>query len=46
MNRKIRHMTGLLLGIALLPLVFYHAWQLLVAGFVKSSRLVREGAAQ
>jgi sodium/bile acid cotransporter 7 len=30
------------LGIALLPLVFYHAWQLLVAGFVKSSRLVLE----
>jgi sodium/bile acid cotransporter 7 len=28
------------LGIALLPLVFYHAWQLLVAGFVKSSRIV------
>jgi len=29
------------LGVALLPLVFYHAWQLLVAGFIKSSRLVR-----
>jgi sodium/bile acid cotransporter 7 len=27
------------LGLALLPLVFYHAWQLLVAGFLKSSRL-------
>jgi sodium/bile acid cotransporter 7 len=34
--------TPEVLGIALLPLVFYHAWQLLVAGFVKSSRLVRE----
>jgi sodium/bile acid cotransporter 7 len=34
--------TPEILGIALLPLVFYHAWQLLVAGFVKSSRLVRE----
>ena len=34
--------TPEMLGIALLPLVFYHAWQLLVAGFVKSSRLVRE----
>jgi sodium/bile acid cotransporter 7 len=33
--------TPEILGIALLPLVFYHAWQLLVAGFVKSSRLVR-----
>jgi predicted Na+-dependent transporter len=32
--------TPEILGIALLPLVFYHAWQLLVAGFVKSSRLV------
>ena len=31
-----------ILGMALLPLVFYHAWQLLVAGFIKSSRLVRE----
>jgi sodium/bile acid cotransporter 7 len=31
-----------ILGIALLPLVFYHAWQLLVAGLVKSSRLVRQ----
>jgi len=31
-----------ILGIALLPLVFYHAWQLLVAGFVKSSKYVRE----
>jgi sodium/bile acid cotransporter 7 len=31
-----------ILGLALLPLVFYHAWQLLVAGFVKSSRLARE----
>lgn len=29
-------------GLALLPLVFYHAWQLLVAGFVKSTRSVRE----
>jgi sodium/bile acid cotransporter 7 len=29
------------LGAALLPLVFYHAWQLLVAGFVKNSRLVK-----
>ena len=29
------------LGIVLLPLVFYHAWQLLVAGFIKSSKLVR-----
>jgi hypothetical protein len=27
---------------ALLPLVLYHAWQLLVAGFVTSSRLVIE----
>ena len=34
--------TPEVLGIALLPLVFYHAWQLLMAGFVKSSRLVRE----
>ena len=34
--------TPEILGIALLPLVFYHAWQLLVAGFVKSSRFVRE----
>ena len=34
--------TPEILGIALLPLVFYHAWQLLVAGFVKSSRLVRQ----
>jgi len=34
--------TPEILGLALLPLVFYHAWQLLVAGFVKSSRLVRE----
>jgi sodium/bile acid cotransporter 7 len=34
--------TPEILGAALLPLVFYHAWQLLVAGFVKSSRLVRE----
>jgi sodium/bile acid cotransporter 7 len=33
--------TPEVLGLALLPLVFYHAWQLLVAGFVKSSRLVR-----
>jgi sodium/bile acid cotransporter 7 len=32
--------TPEVLGITLLPLVFYHAWQLLVAGFVKSSRLV------
>jgi len=31
-----------ILGMALLPLVFYHAWQLLVAGFVKSTRFVRE----
>jgi predicted Na+-dependent transporter len=31
-----------ILGLALLPLVFYHAWQLLVAGFIRSSRLVRE----
>ena len=31
-----------ILGIALLPLVFYHAWQLLVAGFIKSSKYVRE----
>jgi len=31
-----------ILGITLLPLVFYHAWQLLVAGFVKSSRLVTQ----
>ena len=29
-----------LLGAALLPLVFYHAWQLVAAGFVRSSRLV------
>lgn len=34
--------TPEILGMALLPLVFYHAWQLLVAGFVKSTRLVRE----
>jgi sodium/bile acid cotransporter 7 len=32
--------TPEVLGLALLPLVFYHAWQLLVAGFVKSSRPV------
>jgi sodium/bile acid cotransporter 7 len=32
--------TPEILGMALLPLVFYHAWQLLVAGFVKSSRLI------
>lgn len=33
----------LLLGLpaAPFPLVFYHAWQLPVADFVKSSRLVR-----
>ena len=29
------------LGTALLPLVFYHAWQLLVAGLLKNSRIVR-----
>jgi predicted Na+-dependent transporter len=29
------------LGTALLPLVFYHAWQLLVAGLLKNSRVVR-----
>jgi len=29
------------LGIALLPLVFYHTWQLLVAGLLKNSRIVR-----
>jgi sodium/bile acid cotransporter 7 len=34
--------TPEVLGIALLPLVFYHAFQLLTAGFVKSSRLVRD----
>jgi sodium/bile acid cotransporter 7 len=33
--------TPEVLGTTLLPLVFYHAWQLLVAGFVKSSRLVK-----
>ncbi|MBA7576910.1 hypothetical protein ES708_18752 [subsurface metagenome] len=31
-----------IIGLALLPLVFYHAWQLLVAGVVKSTRFVRE----
>jgi sodium/bile acid cotransporter 7 len=34
--------TPEILGLALLPLVFYHAWQLLVAGFIRSSRLVRD----
>jgi sodium/bile acid cotransporter 7 len=29
-----------LLGVALLPLLFYHVWQLVVAGFVRSSPLV------
>jgi predicted Na+-dependent transporter len=29
-----------ILGVALLPLLFYHAWQLLVAGVVRGSRLV------
>jgi sodium/bile acid cotransporter 7 len=29
-----------LLGVALLPLLFYHPWQLLVAGLVRSSPLV------
>jgi len=37
--------TPEVLGMALLPLVFYHAWQLLVAGFVKSSRLVLDAGA-
>ena len=31
-----------LLGSALLPLLFYHPWQLLVAGFVKSSPLIKK----
>ena len=29
------------LGLALIPLLFYHPWQLLVAGMLKSSPLVR-----
>jgi predicted Na+-dependent transporter len=33
--------TPEILEIALLPLVFYHAWQMLIGGFVRSSRLVR-----
>lgn len=32
--------TPEILGAALLPLLFYHVWQLLVAGFVRSSPLV------
>ena len=34
------------LGVALLPLLFYHAWQLIVAGFVRSAfvRAARRGA--
>ena len=30
-----------ILGIAILPLLFYHVWQLIVAGFVKSLLLIR-----
>jgi predicted Na+-dependent transporter len=30
-----------LLGFALLPLIFYHMWQLMVAGFMKSLPLMR-----
>lgn len=36
---------GDVLGVALLPLVFYHPWQLLVAGVLKSSPLMRRLAA-
>ncbi|MBN1673055.1 MAG: bile acid:sodium symporter [Kiritimatiellae bacterium] len=32
-----------LLGIAILPVLFYHPWQLFVAGLVNNSRLVRAG---
>ena len=31
-----------LLAMAILPLIFYHAWQLVVAGFIRSSSLVGE----
>ncbi len=34
-----------LLTVAILPLLFYHPWQLLISGFIRSSRLVRRGAA-
>ena len=30
-----------LLAVAILPLLFYHPWQLMIAGFIKSSRLIR-----
>ena len=30
-----------ILATAILPLIFYHAWQLIVAGFIKSSPLAR-----
>ena len=32
------------LGLALIPLLFYHPWQLVVAGFIRSSPLLRRGS--
>lgn len=33
-----------LLGVAILPLIFYHSWQLIIAGFIRSLAPLRTGS--